>query len=361
MGISSTATIDCAALTSNYAQLKRITAPHCGVGAVVKADGYGAGMEAMAQTLASSGCSQFYTAQLTEAITLRAALSDADILCFEGPQTLADMQTHREYNIIPIINSAKQFDIYKQDAKDQQPLAFWLHFDTGMARLGLSAEEIDPKSLSSLPIAGYMSHLASADTPENNQNDKQLDSFKKIISKFPAKAMSLANSGGAFLGDAYHFDCIRPGLALHGYASDARQQGASGLQPILRWDATILQLRTLKKGDTVGYAASFVADRDMRVATIGAGYADGYNRMLQNQGKIDVGGFLTQPIGRISMDLMVIDVTHIPEQTLNSTQHVCLLGPHYTAQDMAYDLDTIPYEILTALGDRVVRAYDTSS
>ena len=153
---------------------------------------------------------------------------------------------------------------------------------------------------------------------------------------------------------------MRPGLSLHGYASDSKRQSSSGLKPILRWDAPILQIRTLKKGDTIGYGASFIADGPMRVATIGAGYADGYRRSLQSKGQIDIAGHIVKPVGRISMDLLVVDVTHVPETILETVSEACLLGPHYTAQNMADDLDTIAYEVLTSLGDRVHRAYDAS-
>ena len=361
MGSSSIATIDCKALASNYARISEMTAPATQVGAVVKANGYGAGMVGIAETLFQAGCRHFYTAQLTEAIALRQALPTPQIICFEGPQSQTDMAIYRSHQITAVINSTAQFNIYKQDAESQAALPIWLHFDTGMARLGLSAEDVSPDMLNTFPIAGYMSHLASADVPNDPQNQMQLSRFVALTSKLPKQAMSLANSGGIFMGSDFHFGQVRPGLAIHGYASDPNQQATSGLTPILRWDAPILQIRTLRKGDTIGYGASFVADTDMRVATIGAGYADGYRRYLQNIGKIAVGDYITRPVGRISMDLMVIDVSHIPDQILDTTTAVCLLGPHYTAQDMAADLDTIPYEILTALGDRVVRAYDAAS
>lgn len=361
MGTSSIATIDCNALISNYTVVSNLTSPNTQVAAVVKADGYGAGMGGIAETLFENGCTNFCTAQLSEAIMLRQILASVTILCFEGPQSLADMKVYRSHDITPVINSAQQWTIYTEDSKTKTPISCWLHFDTGMARLGLSAKDITSDMLDKLPVAGYMSHLASADAPKATQNQDQLSSFQNVISALPRKPLSFANSGGIFMGSEFHFDQVRPGLALHGYASDPDQQSTSGLTPILRWDAPLLQIRTLHAGDTVGYGASFVADRDMRVATIGAGYADGYRRQLQAIGKIELGGYITTPIGRISMDLMVIDVTDIPDQIIEAEHTVCLLGAHYTAQDMAADLNTIPYEILTALGDRVVKAYDATS
>ena len=361
MGSSSIATIDCKALLSNYTRISEITTSATQVGAVVKANGYGAGMVGIADILFQAGCRIFYTAQLTEAIALRQVLPTPQIICFEGPQSQTDMTIYRSHQITAVINSMAQWSIYKQDAESQAALPVWLHFDTGMARLGLAAEDVTADMLNTFPIAGYMSHLASADAANDPQNQIQISRFVALTSKLPKRAMSLANSGGVFMGPDFHFDQVRPGLAIHGYASDPNQQVASGLKPILRWDAPILQIRALKKGDTIGYGASFVADSDMRVATIGAGYADGYRRYLQDKGKIAVGDYITRPVGRISMDLMVIDVSHIPDQILEATTSVCLLGPHYTAQEMAADLDTIPYEILTALGDRVVRAYDAAS
>ena len=358
MGITSKATIDTTALAHNYKQLNVLTTAQCEVGAVVKANGYGAGMHDMSAILSAAGCRYFYTAQLEEAISLRKSLPRATIIVFEGPQTLDEISLYKEHELTLVINSVDQFSIYQRYVYDQQPLPFWVHIDTGMARLGLSFEELLETELDGLPVQGYMSHLAHSDEPSAAQNRSQLNAFNTGSETLPKRAMSLANSGGIFLGSSYHFQHVRPGLALHGYASHAQDQEKSGLKPILRWDAPILQIRSLNKGDTVGYGASFIANAPIRVATIGAGYADGYKRGLQDYGHINIGGYITKPIGRISMDLMVIDVTHIPEGILENISDVCLLGAHYTAQDMANDLNTIPYEVLTSLGDRVVRVYD---
>lgn len=360
MSISSKAIIDTDALVANYKLLSQMTNKSCNVAAVVKADGYGAGMIAMAEILMKAGCRHFYTAQLSEAVMLRQAQPNAHIIVFDGPQRDADFLVYRAHNLVMVLNSVEQLRAYIKDASQNTPLPCWLHFDTGMARLGLGSSALGALDIDNLPIQGYMSHLASADTAESEQNELQLAAFHHHISTLPKRAMSFANSGGIFLGADYHFDQVRPGLSLHGYASDSKRQSSSGLKPILRWDAPILQIRTLKKGDTIGYGASFIADGPMRVATIGAGYADGYRRSLQSKGQIDIAGHIVKPVGRISMDLLVVDVTHVPETILETVSEACLLGPHYTAQNMADDLDTIAYEVLTSLGDRVHRAYDAS-
>lgn len=374
MSKPSRVTIACEVLKSNFALLDQKTGPHCEVAAVVKANGYGIGMTQMAKTLYQAGCRSFYTAQLSEAVALRIAfrdanISDANIFVFEGPQpdTPSDFDAYRRYDLVAVINSEPQLHAYLEDAKTHTflaPLACWLHIDTGMARLGLAPDYVLGADLSGANLKGVISHLANGDAPRHPQNLQQLERFTRLtasVSNASNLAFSLANSGGIFMGADYHFSQVRPGLALHGYASDAKSQNTSGLQPILRWDAPILQIRHLRTGDTVGYGSSFVAKKPMVVAAIGAGYADGYRRKLGAYGKIEIGGYITRPIGHISMDLMVIDVSDVPSSVLAAAQEVCLLGPHYTAQNMADDLDMIIYEILTGLGDRVVRAYNTAN
>lgn len=358
MSIRSILTINCQALADNYRQLQQLVGTEVCVAAVVKADGYGVGMTAMAQTLYDAGCRRFYTAQLSEALALRRTLIDGEILVFEGP--VGDLTAYTTHQLTPVINSPSQLQHFQNNAATKTGTLppFYIHIDTGMARLGFSPDDIASLSWSDLPLAGIISHLASADLKDAQQNQDQLARLQAVINPLPDVPVSFANSGGIFLGPAFHFNEVRPGLALHGLTAYAGDQDHSGLRPILRWDAPIMQIRALQAGDTIGYGASFTAKTDMRVATIGAGYADGYRRQLQGKGMIEIGGYITKPVGRISMDLLVVDVTAIPDDILTNAQTACLLGPHYTLQQMAGDLDTIAYEVLTGLGDRVFRAYD---
>ena len=358
MSTRSILTINCHALAENYRQIQQIVGAGVHVAGVVKADGYGIGMSAMAQTLYHAGCRVFYTAQLSEAIALRRIISDGKILVFEGP--VGDMDAYHTHDLTPVINSLSQLQLFRETAATSEGRLppFHIHIDTGMARLGLSAEDVASVSWADLPLAGIISHLASADIKAAQQNRDQLARLHAIIKTLPDVPVSFANSGGIFLGPDFHFHEVRPGLALHGFTACAEDRATSGLQPILRWDAPIIQIRTLKAGDTIGYGASFTANKDMRVATIGAGYADGYRRQLQGKGRIDIGGHITTPVGRISMDLLVVDVTNIPSERLFQAGTACLLGPHYSIEEMAADLDTIAYEVLTGLGDRIYRAYD---
>ena len=201
-----------------------------------------------------------------------------------------------------------------------------------------------------------MSHLSSSDNPSHHTNEQHHASFTQMSTQFAPLPRSLSASHGILLSDKFHFDITRPGIALYGYSDNPVAE--FGCKPILKWTAPILQVRFINAGEQIGYGADFTASTPMRIATIGAGYADGYRRSLQKIGKINVAGYICNCVGRISMDSLVIDVSHIPETKLANISQVCLLGAHYTAADMACDVSTISYEILTSLGTRPKRVYE---
>ena len=203
-----------------------------------------------------------------------------------------------------------------------------------------------------------MSHLSSSDTPFHEANEKQRVKFEQMSKKFPSLPLSLAASHGMLLSKKFHYHITRPGIALYGYQDNPNTN--FGCKPVLDWMAPILQIRNIRKGEQIGYGADFTASRSMQIAAIGTGYADGYRRSLAEFGKVELGGHICRIVGRISMDSLVIDVSNVPEAVLETKSEVCLLGKHYNAKDMAADLSTISYEILTNLGSRPRRIYGKS-
>ena len=338
-------------LIANWRWLDSQTASTCRTAAVVKADAYGLGLAGIAPILHQAGCRDFCVAQLAEGIALRQLLPDVSIQVLEGllPGTEAD---YTAYQLTASLNDASQ--IARASAMQETGSAPppWLHIDTGMARLGLPDL---PESLpDGLRLAGVMSHLACADQPHHKLNREQLARFSTLAGRLEGPA-SLAASGGILLGPDWHFDRTRAGIALYGFAPLPVRDG---LSPVFDWHAALLQVFSVEAGQTVGYGADFIAEKPMRLATVGAGYADGYARSLSGVGMIEIAGYLTRPVGRISMDLTVVDVTAVPAGLLDRTTHACLLGAHYTAEDMARDRGTISYEVMTGLGGRSVRHYD---
>jgi len=361
--------IDLEQLKRNWRWLDAKSAPHCRTASVVKANAYGHGMFATTQSLIDAGCNIFCVATMDEAIQLRRFLDSTDtdhskleIICFDGLQAY-ELDSYYQYQIIPALKQVSEIETARDYArKINRIFPVWLQLDTGMNRLGISAAELEiwlDSTIASysgaLDIKAVMSHLSCSDMPSHHANEHHRIRFLEMSKNTPSLPLSLSASHGILLNDAYHFDITRPGIALYGYQDSPNADFAC--QPILQWIAPILQIRSIKKGEQVGYGADFTADKQMRIATIGAGYADGYRRALQACGKINLGGNICKPVGRISMDSFVIDVTDISETDLNKTSQVCLLGTHYSASDMAFDLSTISYEVLTSLGTRPKRVY----
>jgi len=338
-------------LIANWHWLDNRTEASCRTAAVVKADGYGLGLAGIAPILHAAGCTDFCVAQLEEGIALRQLLPDVSIQVLEG--LLAGSEAdYAAYQLTATLNDESQITRASAMQKTAKAPPPWLHIDTGMARLGLTDL---PESLpDGLQLAGVMSHLACADLPQHPLNTDQLQMFSAIAGRLDMPA-SLAASGGILLGPDWHFDRTRAGIALYGFPPLPVR---AGLSPVFDWHAALLQVFSVKAGQTVGYGADFIAEKPMRLATIGVGYADGFARSLSGIARIEIAGYITRPVGRISMDLTVVDVTEIPAGLLAGTDRACLLGAHYTAEDMARDRGTISYEVMTGLGGRSVRHYD---
>lgn len=344
--------VDLAKIQGNFKRLQAI-APGAEVGAVVKANAYGLGATEVVPALADAGCSTFYVAHTSEGREAREALGgrEADIYVFNGfwPSELAAL---REAKLFPVINDLFQLSELRALAPD---LPFALHIDTGMSRLGLGQDETDqlladPGLVDGLQLRQLMSHLACADLPEHPLNARQLERFKTVRRAFPQTAATLSNSAGALMGAEYHFDVLRPGLALYG---GAPTPGAH-FDVSVEIEAPILQIRTLAPGDTVGYGASFTAQKPMRLATVAAGYADGILRACGEGGMARLGDTRIPIIGRVSMDLITVDLTRI-ERDVRPGEHVCFLGSEL--EHLAGHAHAISYELLVRLGLRFNRVY----
>lgn len=352
--------IDLAALGRNYRKLLSMLAP-VRAGAVVKADAYGLGAERVAKTLYGQGCRHFFVAQFVEAVRLRPALAqDAQIFVLNGLQPGNEIAC-AEMGVVPVLNSLAQWKQWQAAARAlKRCLPAVLQFDTGMSRLGFPPEERAELGAAlrdggNVEILFIMSHLASADDVDGEQNGEQLAEMAGIAEEFPGFDISFANSGGVFLGDAYHGVLARPGIALYGGAPNAGT--VNPMEPVVSLDVAVVQTRTVPSGTKVGYGGAHVTQGEMRLATIAAGYADGLPRSLGDRGAVFYQGIRLPIVGRVSMDSITIDISALPEGTLTLGSLVEVLGPHQTLEDIARDAGTISYEILTGLGDRYHRQY----
>lgn len=357
--------VDLDAICHNWQLLDRQSGPQCCTGAVVKANAYGLGMLPIATALYKAGCRDFFTARADEACLLHehfqnANCDDAHIIVFDG--ILEGQETlFQDHDFIPTLNNKAQLERAKQIAAHRkEPFACIIHLDTAMTRLGFGTDDWhellkDEDWNKGLDIQYLMSHLASADDPASSQNDQQLALFYDITRTLPY-AKSLANSGGISLDNGFHFNLTRPGLSLYGL-SPRDDDAPQDLRCAIKLTTDILQIRTIAKGTTIGYGASFVAPQDMRVATLGIGYADGLLRHFKDHLQVRVHNTFCPLIGRISMDSCVIDITHLTDMDLTFSQATIFDGD-FTPKDLAQRIDTIAYEIITTLGERVLRLYD---
>ena len=324
---------------------------------MVKADGYGLGAVPVSQTLWALGCRRFFVARLEEGLALRAALADAEINVFDG----LSIGTGKEMvagGLVPILNSLDQIERWRALAETEgRPLAAGIHIDTGMARLGLDPEEQraflnKPMMLDGLEIRHVISHLACADIPGNHESAEQLHAFSEIRARLAMGTASLANSAGTFLGPQYHFDLVRPGISLYGGSPHPGSGKANPMQPVLTLEAPMIQIRQASHAETVGYGATHTVRGHARLATIPVGYADGFLRSSSNTGLVAIGGTEVPIVGRVSMDLMTIDVTSIGERWIYPGAPVELVGPNCPIDDVATRAGSIPHEFLTNLSKR---------
>lgn len=340
-------TIDLTALEQNYHWLAGLSAPaECA--AAVKADAYGLGLAPVATRLWAAGCRAFFVASVAEAATLRGVLPEAKIYVLSN-FLAKDMANLVILGAIPVLSTPEAVAAWKLISSDKNAA---LMVDTGINRLGIGLDQLAEIEASKLNISLLLSHLASADEPKNPQNRKQLELFNAVRQQYPDVSASFANSAGIVLGPDYHCDMTRPGLALYG--GEAGPNGTA-VKPVVHVEAQILQCRTLPIGADVGYNALWTAARPTRTATVGIGYADGYGRDFSNRGQGIIDGVLCPVIGRVSMDLTVIDVTDAPPCTVGDW--VTLVGGEMTLAKASALSGITPYELLTRLGGRFERRY----
>jgi alanine racemase len=340
-------TVDCAAIVRNWRRLCALHAPGA-VAAVVKADAYGLGAAPVARALHAAGCAHFFVAHPAEGEALRDALGEGPMIA-----VLNGFAPGAHPRLTPVLNSLP--DVRAHAARGGEAI---LHLDTGMARLGLDAAELealaaDPAPLARLRLRFVMTHLACADEPDHPLNAAQRARFEAACARLPAAPRSLANSSGVFLGAGFRSDLARPGCALYGVNPTPGRPNP--MERVVTLEVPVLQIREIAAGETVGYGAAWRAARRSRVATCAAGYADGWLRALSGKGFGVAHGRRAPLIGRVSMDLTTFDVTDIPE--LRPGELLTLLGAEQDADATAALAGTIGYEILTALGARYARRY----
>lgn len=352
---SSKLTVNLKAVRENYHILKSKCNPTCNVSAVVKADAYGLGAEEVATALTQEGCNSFFVAHLDEAIQLRRVLPHITIYVFHGVLP-GQEEAFAEYKIIPVLNSLYQVNLWQQHAlKKQKKIPCILHFDTGMNRLGLRIGEIERIADKNFDIKYIMSHLACADDKSNPVNFDQLQELKQISLNFEGIKLSIANSGGVFLGEDYHLGMVRPGMAIYGV--NPIGNFPNPMNNVVTLTSEILQIHNIEKDGAVGYGGDYKVNKGKRIATISIGYADGYLRSLSNKGICAIDGIIVPIVGRVSMDLVTLDVTEIPEKKLQEASEVELIGKNIPVDVVAEKAGTIGYEVLTSLGSRYRREY----
>ena len=352
--------IDLDALAENYGILAGQAARGVGCAAVVKADAYGLGVERVAPVLLAAGCRQFFVAQLEEGIRLRGLLPEAEVHVLGGllPGLESDFEAH---GLTPTLNSLGEIEIWARHARRQeQSLAADLHVDTGMRRLGLPPDELDrlagePERLAGIDVALLISHLACAEQRDHALNAGQLADFHQARDRLPPAPASFANSSGIFLGPDYHFDLLRPGVALYG--ANPTPDRETPMRPVVRLQGRIWQVRDARPGETVGYGATYEVTEPTRIATLALGYGDGHPRALGSRGEVFVGGQAAPVIGRISMDSTTIDVSGLPEGQVRPGTLVDVIGPNNPIDAVAASAGTVAYELLTNLGRRYHRTY----
>ncbi|WP_024509921.1 alanine racemase [Bradyrhizobium sp. ARR65] len=356
-------TIDLDAIIANWRKLEKAAVPaECA--AVIKANAYGCGTEPVAKALAAAGCKTFFVATLDEARAARAAAPEATIYVLNGFfQNTGEF--YAEINCRPVIgelNELAEWDVFCRRSGWSGGAA--IHIDTGMNRLGLTIQEaqglIPRINAGDHGITLVMSHLASAEQLNNPMNARQLGAFREIASLFTGVPASLANSSGIYLGSPFVFDLVRPGAALYGV--NPTPEADNPMQPVVDLKARIVQIRNVERGDTVGYGGTWTARRATRLAILATGYADGYFRAAgSNDGTrgadVVVAGKRCPIAGRISMDLIAIDITDLPTNAVRRGHMATLIGEGITVDELAHHFGTIGYEVLTSLGRRYARVY----
>jgi alanine racemase len=329
------------------------------VAGVVKADAYGLGAGPVARALADAGCDTFFVARLEEGISVRPLVPQARIFVLDGVLA-GNVEQFIANRLTPVLNSLDDISAWSGAARSRHTtLDAALHFDTGMNRLGLPPDELSMLSaggegrMQGINLVLLMSHLACSDERDSKMNAEQIQRFRASLAMLPPAPASLAASGGVLLGKDYAFDLVRPGLALYG--GNPQRDVPNPFRTVVQLAGRILQLRRVDKGESVGYGATFRTARPSTLATVGLGYADGLMRAFGNQGSAAIRGVRAPVAGRVSMDLITLDVTDIP--SVAPGDEVEFIGDTISLEEAARSAGTANYEILTGLGNRFPRHY----
>jgi len=364
-GATGVITVDLSRIRANWRTLAQRVAP-AGCAAVVKADAYGLGAARVIPALYQAGCRNFFVATIDEACKARGYAPGATIYVLDGilPGSAGDIAAIGARPVVTSIGEAQSWAALTQgDDATAPPLA--LHIDTGLHRLGMGETELDLLLADGdlarrLDIALVMSHLACADEASHPMNRTQLEAFRRLRAKVPKARASLAASDGLMLGRDYHFDLVRPGYALYG--GQASPNRTTPVGPVVRVSVRILQVHDVPAGGTIGYSATYCAASPRRIATIAAGYADGVFRHAsagdgETGGAVSIRGQRAPIVGRVSMDLVTVDITAIEGPPLERGDFVDLVGPDLPLETVGSGAGSIGYEVLTRLGTRFHRNY----
>jgi alanine racemase len=353
-------TVRLGAVAANYREVLRRAAP-ASAAPVVKANAYGMGIGPVTHALLNAGADTFFVARLEEGIEARALVPRARIFVLDGiaPGTAPALVAHR---LTPVLNSLDEIAEWSQRARAERvELDAVLHMDTGMNRSGLSHAELSQlaarirESLVGINLVLVMSHLACADEPGAEMNWTQLARFRAGLAVLPPAPASLAASAAIELGRDFHFDLVRPGLAIYG--GNPILTRPNPYRTVATLTGRVLQIRHIDAGETVGYAATFTAARPTVLATVATGYADGLIRASGTRGHAAIGGIRVPFAGRISMDLLALDVTDVPEPACARGAEVEFMGDIITLEEVAEAAGTITHEVLTSISPRARRIY----
>ncbi|SHI67927.1 alanine racemase [Aureimonas altamirensis DSM 21988] len=362
--------IDSWALKSNWRTLAML-APDARTGAAVKADGYGLGGVIASKALFGAGCRDFFVAWAEEGAEIREAMPGKNCRIF----VLQGLDRHaarlcRDERLLPVLSTPEDIELWTMGGEPEDgglPGVAGLQLETGMHRLGLtdmqSRKAAELAKQGKLDLALVMSHLAAADEPGSRLADEQLDRFRKLANRFPFVARSLANSAAILRGPQFHFDLTRPGICLYGGQTALHAAGA--LRPVARLVGHVLQVADVKRGEHVGYGEAVKLKRTARIATVGLGYADGYPRSAfgdsvegqRTAPAVHVEGHSAPIVGRISMDMSMVDISGLPEGAVRPGSEVEFFGPNIPVDAVAAQAGTIAYELLTGIGARVRRVW----
>lgn len=363
------ATVDLGALAHNLDQVRRRLGPSCQIIAVVKADAYGHGAARVAQALESLNVSHFAVATPDEGIALREAGLRAPILLMGAlfPEQFADVVAH---DLTPVLYEAALAEEFaKHLAGRSAPYPIHLKIETGMGRLGLEPEEVaallqSPAFRGPLKAEGLMTHLADSDNADPAYTKSQLERFRAVVRFAQTEKLALplihaANSGAILCHPEARFTAARPGIMLYGYHTAAHLDPQPDLRPVMSLTTRVVQVRKLKAGESTSYSRTYVVQRPSRIAVLPLGYADGYSRLLSNKGEVLINGKRAPVVGRVCMDMSMVDVTDVPG--VSPRTEVTVIGrdenEQITAADIAAWQGTIPYEVLCKVGQRVTRVY----